>query len=119
MRKKLLIRLAVIALVIGGTFYWQRSRKPADMTLALDLTGAKRSEISGVDVLIRRDGRPLSRHEMNFGKAGAPARLEFVVHAPPGSAEVESTLNYAGKPSRRVTVKVDLQAEGSNLLRIE
>jgi len=42
-----------------------------------------------------------------------------VVHAAPGAAEVESTLNYAGKPSRRVTVNVDLHGEGSNTVRIE
>jgi hypothetical protein len=119
MRKKLLIRLAFIVVVIGGTFYWQRARQPADLTLALDLSGARRKEISGIDVIIRRDGKALSRHEMNFGNAGAPATLEFVVHAAPGSAEVESTLNYAGKPSRRVTVNLDLQAEGSNTMRIE
>jgi hypothetical protein len=119
MRKKLLIRVAFIVVVIGGTFYWQRSHQPADLTLALELTGAERKEISGVDVIVRRDGKALSRHEMSFGDAGAPATLEFLVHAPPGSADVESTLNYAGKPSRRVTVKLDLQTEGSNLMRIE
>jgi hypothetical protein len=119
MRRKLLIRLAFIALIVGGTFYWQSTRKPVDMTLALELSAAKPREMSGIDVIVRRGGRPLSRHEMSFGGSGAPPTVEFVVHASPGSAEVESTLNYAGKPSRRVTVNVDLRGEGSNTLRIE
>jgi hypothetical protein len=119
MPKKLLIRLAFITVVLGGTWYWQRARKPADMMLVVDLSGAKPHEISGVDVIVRRDGRPLTRHEMSFGSVGAPPTVELVVHAPPGDAEVESTLNYAGKPSRRVTVNVNLQVEGSNSLRIE
>jgi hypothetical protein len=119
MRRKLLVRLVFVALIIGGTFYWQSTRKPVDMTLAVDLSGARPREISGVDVIVRRGGRPLSRHEMGFGRAGAPPMVEFVVHAAPGNAEIESTLNYAGKPSRRVTVNVDLHAEGSNTLRIE
>jgi hypothetical protein len=119
MARRLLLRLVLIALILGGVYYWERSRKPVDMTLALDLSAARPKEISGVDVIVRRNGRPLSRHEMAFGSVGAPPRLEFVVHAPPGGAQVESTLVYMGKPSRRVTVDLDLHPEGSNDLRIE
>jgi hypothetical protein len=118
MRKKLLIRFAVIALVITGTLWWQRSKKPVDLTLAVDLTAMTPAEVSGIDVIVRRNGRSLSRHEMTFGKTGAPQSVEFVVHAPPGAAEVESTVNYQGKPSRRVTVKADLAEEGSNTLHL-
>jgi hypothetical protein len=119
MRKRLLIRFVVIALALGGVYLFQRGRKPADLSLAVDLSGARPKEITGIDVVIRRGGRPLSRHEMSFGGSGAPSTLEFVVHAAPGNADVESTLNYQGRPSRRTTVQIDLQPEGSNRLRIE
>jgi hypothetical protein len=56
---------------------------------------------------------------VTFGKSGSPATVEFVVRAPPGEAEVESTVNYEGKPSRRVTVNADLAEEGSNTIRLE
>jgi hypothetical protein len=119
MPRKLLIRFLVIGLVVAGTLWWQRSKKPVDLTLAVDLTAMKPAEISGVDVIIRRGGRSLARHEMTFGKAGAPRTVEFVVRAPPGEAEVESTVNYDGKPSRRVTVKAELAEEGSNTIHPE
>jgi hypothetical protein len=119
MRKKLLIRFAVIAAVIGATLFWQKSHKPVDLTLAVNLEAMKPREVTGIDVVVRRDGRLLTRHEMTFGTVGAPSNVELVVHAPPGAAEVETTANYQGKPSRRVTVKTDLSAEGSNTIHPE
>jgi hypothetical protein len=118
MPRKLLIRFAVIALVVAGTLWWQSSKKPVDLTLVVDLTAMKPAEISGIDVIVRRDGRSLTRHEVTFGKAGAPQTIELVVHAPPGAAEVESTLIYEGKPSKRVTIKAELAAEGSNTVHL-
>jgi len=119
MRSRLVLRLALIAVILGTVYYWQETKKPVDMTLALDVSAARPREITGVDVIVRRNDRAVSRHEMVFGNAGSPPRLEFVVHAPPGGAEVESTLNYQGKPSRRVTVQVKLHGDSPNEVRIE
>jgi hypothetical protein len=119
MRKRLLLRLALIAAILGGIYYWQETKRPVDMNLTIDVSAARPREITGVDIIVRRNDRPLSRHEMVFGNAGSPPRLEFVVHAPPGGAEVESTLNYQGKPSRRVTVQMKLKADSTNEVRIE
>jgi hypothetical protein len=119
MARRLLLRLGFVFLVVGVAFFWERTRKPADMSLTIDLSSARPREMSGIDVIVRRGGRPIARHEIAFGHAGAPKSVEFVVHARPGTAEVESTLNYAGKPSRRVTLEMDLRAEGANDLRIE
>jgi hypothetical protein len=119
MARKLVLRFLLVFFAVGGAFLWERSRKPVDMTLSIDLSSARRREMSGIDVIVRRNGRPITRHEMQFGPPGAPKTIEFVVHAAPGSAEVESTLNYAGKPSRRVTVDLDFHADGTNDLRIE
>ena len=119
MRRKLLIRFAVMALVVGGTLFWQRTKKPVDLTLAVDLTAMTPREVTGIDVVVRRGGHSLSRHEMTFGQSGSPSTVEFVVHAPPGTAEVESTVNYDGKPSRRVTIKADLAEEGSNPIHLQ
>lgn len=119
MRRRLVLRLALIAVILGTVYYWQETKKPVDMTLALDVSAARPKEITGVDVIVRRNDRPITRHEMVFGNAGSPPRLEFVVHAPPGGAEVESTLNYQGKPSRRVTLQVKLQEGSANEVRIE
>jgi len=119
MRSRLVLRLALIAVILGSVYYWQETKKPVDMTLALDVSAARPKEITGVDVIVRRNDRAVSRHEMVFGNAGSPPRLEFVVHAPPGGAEVESTLNYQGKPSRRVTVQVKLHGDSANEVRIE
>jgi hypothetical protein len=45
--------------------------------------------------------------------------VELVVHAAPGSAEVETTLVYAGKPPRRSTTLVLLTAGEPAKLHVE
>src|SRR3954467_10336660 len=112
MGRKLLLRFVLIGLILGGVYYWQRSRKPVDLTLALDLSEARPREITGLDVVVRRNGKLLNRHEVSgFAGAGAPRTVEMVVHAPPGLAEVESTVDYAAKPSRRTLTTIDLQPD--------
>ena len=55
----------------------------------------------------------MTGHESRFSApAYAPGMLEFVVHAAPGSAEVETAMIYVGKPERRVVAKVDLTRDG-------
>jgi hypothetical protein len=119
MPRKLLLRLLFLTLIVGGVFFWQRSKVPRDLKLLLDVSAARPSEITGFEVLVRRSGAALARHEVTFGAAHAPAKFELTLHLVPGPADVETTLVYGGKPARRVQTEMDLSAEHDNLLRIE
>jgi hypothetical protein len=109
MRKQLAWRLLFLAVLGGGLLFWTQQRKPRDLTLQIDLTGALPGEIVEVDVVVRREGHLLARHDVRYGAAGAPGLLEMPVHAAPGEAEVETTLVYSGKEARRSVVTVRLQ----------
>jgi len=104
-------RFAVLAVLAGGLILWMRLRQPRDLSLQIDLTAALPGEIAEVDVVVRRDGRALARHDVQYGKSGAPGLLEILVHAAPGPADVETTLVYAGKPASRTVVPVELDEQ--------
>ena len=81
------------------------------MTLQVDLSRALPGDVTEVDVIVRRGGRALGRHDVQYGEKGAPASVEMIVHAPPGEAEVETTLVYLGKPPLRSVAHVKLSAD--------
>ena len=106
--KRLAPRLVFLVLLGGVLILWGELRKPRDLVLQVDLTAAMPGEIQEVDVVVRRGGHALARHDLRYGAAGAPGLLEFVVHAAPGEAEVETSLASPGKPERRVLSEVKL-----------
>jgi hypothetical protein len=111
MGRGLLLRLGFLAALGGVLLVWAQWRKPRDLVLQIDLTAALPGEITAIDVVVRRDGHALARHDLRYGSAGAPGMLDLPVHAPPGAAEVETTLVYGGKPAHRSVAQVKL-AEG-------
>ena len=110
-------RLIFLAVLAGGLLLWAQWRRPRDLALEVDLTSALPGEIAEVDVVVRRSGNALSRHDVRYGASGAPGTLQLIVHASPGNAEVETTLIYAGKPARRSVEQVRLQAEATATVR--
>ncbi len=110
MRKGLLARLVFLAALGGGLLLWANQRRPRDCTLQIDLTQALPGDISEVDVVVRRSGHALARHDVTYGSGGAPGLVELLVHAAPGPAEVEATLVYPREPARRVVAEVRLAA---------
>jgi hypothetical protein len=108
--RRVVPRLLLLVFLGGGLLWWSQLRRPRDLRLAVDLTAAMPGDVTEMDVIVRRGGHALARHEVQFGAAGAPGTVEFVVHAVPGDAEVETTLGYAGKPSRRTVARVELSA---------
>ena len=108
----LIARVLFLVALGGGLVLWSQHRRPRDLTLQIDLSSALPGEIVEVDVVVRRAGRALGRHDIRYGTAGAPGLIELPIYAPPGNAEVEATLVYAAKPARRTvtTVKLDENA---------
>ncbi|MGE5047278.1 MAG: hypothetical protein ACM3PC_01815, partial [Deltaproteobacteria bacterium] len=104
--KRVLPRLAFLVLLGGALILWGELRKPRDLVLQIDLTAALPGDVQEVDVIVRRGGHALARHDVRYGAAGAPGVLEFVVHAAPGEAEVETSLASPGKPERRMVSEV-------------
>jgi hypothetical protein len=105
-------RILFIAALAGGLLLWSQLRRPRDLMVSLDLTAVFHGEINELDVVIRRGGHVLARHDIRYGAAGAPSGIDVPIHATPGEAEVELTLVYPGKPARRTvaTVKLDQAA---------
>ena len=101
-------RLLLLALVGGALLLWAQLRKPRELVLQIDLTQALPGEITEVDVVVRRGGHALARHDVRYGPAGAPGLVEMAIHAAPGEAEVETTLVYAGKPAQRSVAQATL-----------
>ncbi len=117
--RKLAPRLVFLALLGGGLILWGELRRPRDLVLQVDLTSALPGDISEVDVVVRRSGYALARHDVRYGGSGAPGLLEFVVHAAPGSAEVETSLVYGGKPEHRSTSHVTLARDQPTRVKVE
>src|ERR1041384_3710251 len=109
-RRLMILRAAFLTLLAGGLLLWGEVRKPRELTVRIDLTSLLPGEISAVDAVVRRGGHVLARHQAQFGPSGAPGTLEFMVRAAPGDADVETTLMYSGKPSRRLSEHVRLGA---------
>ena len=117
--RRLAPRLIFLALLGGGLLLWSHLRKPRDLRLRIDLTEVRPGEVTDLDVVVRRGGHALARHEVRYDGAGAPATVEVLVHARPGPAEVETTLGYAWKPARRIVARVDLSEAGTAKVRPE
>ncbi len=117
--KRLLPRLAFLVLLGGALILWGEVRKPRDLLLQLDLSAALPGDVQEVDVIVRRSGHALARHDVQYGAAGAPGLLEFVVHAAPGEAEVETLLVSAGRPERRVVSQVSLTKDAPARVRVQ
>src|SRR4051812_23969749 len=112
-------RFLLLAALAGGLVFWIHQRQPHDLTLQIDLTSALPGEITEIDVIVRRDGHAVARHDVNYGKAGAPGTLELNVHASPGDAEVETTLVYAARPARRVVSQTRFTRDGVARVSVE
>ncbi|HTO98796.1 MAG TPA: hypothetical protein VMK66_17220 [Myxococcales bacterium] len=110
-RRSLLLRLLFFAALAGGLFLWSGRRKPRDLRLSIDLASVLPGEVTAVDVVVRRSGHALARHEVHYGPAGAPGTVEMLVHAPPGNAEVEVSLTYANGPPRLITSRISLSPD--------
>ena len=117
--RKLAARFLFVAFLACALLWWSQSRRPRDLQLAIDLTGALPGDITGVDVIVRRGGHALARHEVQYGASGAPGTVELVVHAPPGDAEVETTLSYGAKPARKNVSRVTLSPDAATQVRAE
>ena len=119
MRREILLRVVFVALLGGGLLLWTRGRQPRDLILLVDLTSALPGDIVEVDVVVRRGDHPLARHDVQYGKAGAPGLVELPIHAAPGDAEVETTLVYAGKPARKSVAQVKLEEKSPARIRAQ
>ena len=103
--RRLIPRLLLLAVLGGGLLVWSQLRRPG--------------EVKDVDVIVRRGGHALARHFVRYGAAGAPGAVEFIVFAAPGNAEVETTLAYRQKPSRRSVAQVKLSPEQTATVHAE
>ena len=119
LRAGLFPRLLFLLVLGGGLLFWAHLRQPRELRLAIDLTGVLPGDVTEVDVVVRRDGHALARHDVTYGAAGAPATVELVVHAVPGDADVETTLGYGDKPARRSVAHVKLLADERAWVRAE
>ena len=116
-QSRLLLRLGFFLLLAGGLLLWSELRRPRDLGLDVDLTGALPGDIAEVDLTVSRDGHALLRFEQRYGSAGAPGTLHVVVHARPGPAEVDVMLIDARGNARRVRTTVELRKEESAILK--
>ena len=117
--RRLIPPLLLLAVLGGGLLVWSQLRRPRDLKISLDLTAALPGEVKDVDVIVRRGGHALARHFVRYGAAGAPGTVEFIVFAAPGNAEVETTLAYRQKPSRRSVAQVKLSPEQTATVHAE
>ena len=117
--RKLAPRLLFLAMLGAGLLLWSQLRRPRDLRLAVDLTAVMPGDVTDVDVIVRRGGHTLTRHEVRYGAEGAPATVELIVHAAPGEAEVETTLGYAKQASRRSVARIRLSADLEARVRAE
>lgn len=119
LRSGLLPRLIFLVVLGGGLLLWAQARRPRELRVAIDLTAVLPGDITEVDVVVRRGGHALARHDVTYGAAGAPGTIELVVHAAPGDAEVETTLAYVGKAARKIVAPVKLSGEGAATVRLQ
>jgi hypothetical protein len=117
-RGGLLLRLGFLLLLAGGLVLWGELRRPRELQLDLDLTGALPGEIVAVDVTVARESRPLARIEQRYGAEGAPGTIHVVVRARPGPAEVDVMLVDAQGRARRTQVSVELGSEAPTVVHV-
>ena len=112
-RGGLLLRLGFFLLLAGGLLLWSELRRPRDLGLDLDLTGALPGEIAEVDVTVLRDGHPLLRFDEKYGPGGAPGTVHLTVRAQPGPVEVDVMLVDVRGTARRTRATVELRKGGN------
>jgi hypothetical protein len=117
LRAGLLPRLVFLVVLGGGLLCWAELRKPRDLQLSIDLAEALPGDIREVEVVVRRGGHPLARHDVRYGAGGAPGAVDLVVHAAPGEAEVEITLADAARQSHRSFSQVRLSPDETARVR--
>jgi len=117
-RGGLLLRLGFLLLLAGGLLLWSELRRPRELAIDVDLTGALPGEIVEVDVTVSREGHPLVRLDQRYGSAGAPATLHLVVRASPGPAEADVMLVDARGTARRTRATVELPKDGNAVVRV-
>ena len=110
-------RLLFLVALAGGLLFWSQLRRPRDLLLRIDLTEAFPGDLVEADVVVRRGGHALARHDERYGPSGAPGLLEIPVHAAPGAVEVEVTLVPARGPARRTMSGVRLGADAPGRMR--
>jgi hypothetical protein len=112
-------RLILLAVVAVGLLWWSQARSPRDLRLQIDLTATEPGNATALEVIVSRGGHALARHEVQYGAGGAPATAEFVVHAPSGQAEVETTVAHAGKEATRTVSRVELSPDAPARVRAQ
>jgi len=118
-RGGLLLRLGFLVLLGGGLVLWSELRRPRDLALDLDLTGALPGDIAEVDVTVLREGHALVRFEQRYGAAGAPATLHIIARSPPGAADVVVMLVDAQGKARRIRATVELRKDAPAVVRLQ
>jgi len=116
-RGGVLLRLGFFVLLAGGLVLWSELRRPRDLGLDLDLTGALPGEIAEVDVTVVRDGHALLRFDQKYGAGGAPGTVHLMVRAQPGSVEVDVLLIDARGGARRTRATGELRKAGNAVVR--
>lgn len=114
----LLLRLAFLLLLGGGLVVWGELRRPRDLRLDIDLEDALPGDVAELDVTVTRDGRALLRLDQKYGTSGAPVAVHSIVHARPGSAEVDAMLIDVQGSARRTRVFVDLTKDGPAVVKL-
>ncbi len=110
-RRQIALRVAFLAALAGGLLWWSRARMPAEVALVVDLTSALPGDLRELDLIVTRAGHLLFRSDRRYGPSGAPQRERYQLRAAPGSADVEATLVYPGRPARRVSSTVELRED--------
>jgi len=119
-RKGLGLRLVFLLVLVGGLVTWLQLRKPRACQIELDLTSVLPGEVTGLDLVVRRDGSGLLRFDTRYGPQGAPGLVKLEVQARPGAASLEATLIYgAGKEARRTRAEIVLAEERPARVRAE
>ncbi len=89
------------------------------MRVEVDLTAALPGDIVEVDLVVRRGGSALARHDVRYGASGAPGLVQFPLRAAPGEAEIETTLVYARGAAHRAVAKVELSEDSPARVAVE
>ena len=113
--RQIALRLGFLGAVLAGLIFWSELRRPRDLPLEIDLTGALPGDISGLDVVLTRGSGLLLRQQPAFPAIGAPAVYRLTAHARPGPAEVDVTLLYAKGAAHRTRTPVTLTESGARI----
>ena len=115
---RVLGRVLFLAALGGGLLFWSHLRRPRELTVEIDLTEALPGDVVEADVVVRRGGRALARHEIRYGPSGAPGVLQLPVRAAPGDVDVEVTLVQSRGASRRTESRLRLGADAPGRMSV-